>query len=89
MAAPYTLFVNDATLLREAYAKGQFDALPPQVRDAQLRMLGALDQIHDMSENLFLCRTAMKKFCDRVELGEVRSVKTYNQFKELLEKTND
>lgn len=29
-------------------------------------------------------RNAMQLFCDRVDKGEVRSTKTYNQFKELL-----
>lgn len=29
-------------------------------------------------------KDAMQEFCDRVDRGEVRSVKTYNQFKELL-----
>ncbi|MVW92416.1 hypothetical protein FCL53_10610 [Elizabethkingia meningoseptica] len=27
---------------------------------------------------------AMQKFCDRVENGEVKSVKTYNEFKQLI-----
>lgn len=30
------------------------------------------------------CRAAMQEFCDRVDRGEVRSVKTYAKFKELL-----
>jgi len=30
--------------------------------------------------------TAMKWFCDRVDKGEVRSVKTYARFKDLIQK---
>lgn len=32
---------------------------------------------------------AMQEFCDRVEKGEVRSTKTYNKFKEILNKITD
>ena len=32
------------------------------------------------------CIKAMKLFCERVDKGEVRSVKTYNSFKNILNK---
>jgi len=35
-------------------------------------------------ENMEL-RIALREFCERVERGEVRSVRTYNKFKQLLE----
>ncbi len=33
---------------------------------------------------LKVCLKTMRWFCDRVDAGEVRSVKTYNRFKELV-----
>ena len=32
-----------------------------------------------------LLESALREFCDRVDRGEIRSVRTYNKFKQLLE----
>jgi hypothetical protein len=43
------------------------------------RLIAAAPEMYD----------AMKLFCDRVDRGEVRSTKTYNQFKEILNRIDD
>lgn len=43
-------------------------------------------EFHEVHGKLQECKKAMQEFVDRVEKGEVRSTKTYNQFKKILGK---
>ncbi|MHA1136530.1 MAG: hypothetical protein ACTSSE_08590 [Candidatus Thorarchaeota archaeon] len=48
-----------------------------------------INRIHELVKKESLlneCLDAMQTFCDRVDKGEVRSVKTYGQFKEILDR---
>lgn len=42
------------------------------------------NEVLELTKEVERLRNAMQLFCDRVDKGEVRSTKTYNQFKELL-----
>lgn len=47
--------------------------------------VGIVQSIKDAEAHVVSLREAMEEFCIRVESGEVRSVYTYNKFKELLD----
>jgi len=40
---------------------------------------------NDAANRITLLESALREFCSRVERGEIRSVQTYNKFKQLLE----
>ena len=56
---------------------------PSRIHRTDLRYVYEDDYTALAAENEGL-KEAMQTFCNRVESGEVRSVKTYNQFKALL-----
>lgn len=72
-----TTYRNWAGRIRDNFTGKLSDARDPMISVDAV----ALEMV---MEDYGKCRAAMQEFCDRVDRGEVRSVKTYAKFKELL-----